>query len=153
VLADRYIFTAFARDAVRGCDRAWLRKLYQFARLPDITFFFKVPLPVALYRILSGRPELKYHEAGMDLNLADEPYESFKIFQGRIYEEYKRMWREFDFSLVNAELAPETQQQQMRSILQSKIDLESFRQKNIWKTGSIERAIVRNANDLMAKKL
>jgi hypothetical protein len=63
------------------------------------------------------------------------------------------MWREFDFSLVNAELAPETQQQQMRSILQSKIDLESFRQKNIWKTGSIERAIVRNANDLMAKKL
>ncbi|NDC39685.1 MAG: thymidylate kinase, partial [Proteobacteria bacterium] len=27
VLADRYVFTAFARDAVRGCDREWLRQL------------------------------------------------------------------------------------------------------------------------------
>lgn len=133
VLADRYVFTAFARDAVRGCDRRWLRELYHFARLPDITFFFNVPLPVALDRILSGRPELKYHEAGMDLELAEDPYESFKIFQGKIYEEYKRMWREFHFNVVNAELPPETQQQQMRAMVRSKINLETFRQKSVWK--------------------
>lgn len=140
VLADRYVFTAFARDAVRGCDRDWLRKLYQFARLPDITFFFNVPLPVALDRILSGRPELKYHEAGMDLELADDPYESFKIFQGKIYDEYKRMWKEFNFNVVNAELPPEAQQQQMRSIVQSKISLDSFHQKSVWKGVTSSRA-------------
>lgn len=28
VLADRYIYTAFARNAARGCDRDWIRKLY-----------------------------------------------------------------------------------------------------------------------------
>lgn len=140
VLADRYVFTAFARDAVRGCDRQWLRKLYRFARLPDITFFFNVPLPVALDRILGGRPELKYHEAGMDLELADDPYESFKIFQGRIYEEYKRMWKEFKFNVVNAELPPETQQHQMRTLLQSKINLQSFRQKSVWKGSASGRS-------------
>src|SRR3989454_7735454 len=50
VLADRYIFTAFARDAVRGCDRGWIRKLYSFARKPDLTFYFDVPLKTALAR-------------------------------------------------------------------------------------------------------
>ena len=50
VLADRYIYTAFARDGVRGCDRDWIRKLYHYARRPDITFFFNVPLKVALSR-------------------------------------------------------------------------------------------------------
>src|SRR5512147_1172389 len=70
VLCDRYIFTAFARDAVRGCDRAWLRKMYGFARMPDLTLFFRLPLDVALGRILEGRPQLKYFEAGMDLDLS-----------------------------------------------------------------------------------
>src|SRR6266508_3737011 len=55
VLADRYIFTAFARDAVRGCDREWIRKLYSYALKPDVTFFFDVPLKTALARILDGR--------------------------------------------------------------------------------------------------
>src|ERR687887_2025227 len=61
VVADRYIYTAFARDAARGCDRRWIRKLYGYARHPDVTFFFDVPLKVALRRILTGRPRLKFY--------------------------------------------------------------------------------------------
>src|SRR4029453_12378536 len=30
VLADRYVYTAFARAVVRGCDRDWVRRVYQF---------------------------------------------------------------------------------------------------------------------------
>ena len=41
VLCDRYKFTAFARDTVRGCSPDWVRRLYSFAALPDLTFFFK----------------------------------------------------------------------------------------------------------------
>jgi len=67
VLADRYIYTAFARDASRGCPPRWLRNLYRFAPIPDITFYFRAPLDIAVHRILSGRPKLKYYEAGMDL--------------------------------------------------------------------------------------
>ena len=72
VLCDRYKFTAFARDTVRGCSPDWVRRIYNFAALPDLTFFFKAPLEVSLNRILQGRPQLKYHEAGMDLGLSSD---------------------------------------------------------------------------------
>src|SRR3982075_4776662 len=58
VLADRYIYTAFARDVARNCSQRWLRNLYRFAPVPDITFYFRTPLDVAVNRILSGRPKL-----------------------------------------------------------------------------------------------
>jgi dTMP kinase len=127
VLADRYVYTAFARDAVRGCDKEWLRKLYRFARKPDITYFFEVPLDVALGRILEGRPSLKYHEAGMDMNFSKDPYESFKIFQGKIYEEYGRIFKEFPAERVNATLPSEQQQANMRDIVKKKINLPDFK--------------------------
>src|ERR671921_360101 len=79
VLADRYIYTAFARDVARGCDRDWVRQTYSFAVKPTVSFFFRAPLDVAVERILSGRPQLKYYEAGQDMNSADDPEESFKI--------------------------------------------------------------------------
>ena len=130
VLCDRYIFTAFARDVVRGCPRAWLRNLYGFARHPDLTLFFDTPLPVALGRILSGRPQLKYHEAGMDLGLASDPYESFRIFQERIYNEYLAMREEYRFVTIDGSTAIEEQQAKVRDIVSSTFDLPRYR----WKT-------------------
>ncbi len=126
VLCDRYMFTAFARDAVRGCHSEWLRKVYSIASLPDMTFFFKLPLEVALSRILEGRPALKYHEAGMDLNLATDPYESFRIFQGHINDQYCAMEQEFKFVVMDATEPIEKQQEKMRKIIASKIDLPRF---------------------------
>ncbi len=126
VLCDRYMFTAFARDAVRGCHPEWLRKVYSIASLPDLTFFFKLPLEVALSRILEGRPALKYHEAGMDLNLSSDPYESFKIFQGRINDQYCAMESEFKFMVMDATEPIEKQQEKMRKTISGRIDLPRF---------------------------
>lgn len=130
VLADRYVFTAFARDIVRGCSRTWVHNLYSFAVRPDITFFFKVPLDTALGRILGSRPSLKYHEAGMDLGLSQDPYESFRLFQRRINDGYLKMVREFKFTVVDATQASEIQQEQVRAIIAERIDLPGFR----WRT-------------------
>lgn len=143
VLADRYVYTAFARDAVRSCDREWLRNLYSFARHPDIVFFFDVPLQVALNRILSGRPQLKYHEAGMDLGLSDDPFESFRMFQGLIYDEYLRMKKEFAFVVIDATKPPEEQQQIMRQILTKKLDLSKYKQSIPFSVTNGEEAILR----------
>src|SRR5512145_635199 len=131
VLCDRYVYTAFARDAVRGCSRSWLRNLYGFARRPDLTLFFNTPLPVALGRILSGRPQLKYHEAGMDLGLAGDPYESFRIFQERIYQEYLAMKDEFGFVTINGADTIEEQQAIVRKIVENATDLPSYRWRSI----------------------
>jgi len=130
VLCDRYVYTAFARDAVRGCSRAWLRNLYGYARKPDLTFFFNTPLPVALGRILAGRPQLKYHEAGMDLGFSPDPQESFRIFQERIYQEYLAMKDEFGFVTINGADSIEEQQALVRKIVDDATDLPSYR----WRT-------------------
>ena len=127
VLADRYMFTAFARDAVRGGSRRWIRNLYKFALQPDITFYFKVPLEVSLGRILKGRPKLKYFEAGMDLGLSNDPYESFRLFQGRISEEYDKMIPEFGFKVIDATQPINVQQEQVRRIITENIDLAEYR--------------------------
>ncbi len=127
VLADRYIYTAFARDIVRGCDPRWVRNLYSFAVVPDITFLFDTPLNVALDRILSGRPKLKYFEAGLDLGLAHDPYDSFRLFQGRIYAEYKKMVDTEKFVVMDGMLPVEKQQAMVRKYVEPKIDLPAFR--------------------------
>src|SRR3984957_13551305 len=57
VLADRYVYTAFARDVVRGCDRQWVRNMYQFAPRPDRAFYFNVPIDVSVSRLLWGAAE------------------------------------------------------------------------------------------------
>ena len=126
VLCDRYMYTSFARDAVRGCDTAWLRNLYGFARVPDITFFFRLPLDVALGRILEGRPQLKYFEAGMDLGLSLDIAESFRIFQGRVLDQYLAMAEEFGFTVLDATRSVHAQQKEMRAIFQKRIDLAAF---------------------------
>ena len=130
VLCDRYFYTAFARDAVRGCPRAWLHNLYGFARHPDLTLFFDTPLPIALGRILSGRPQLKYHEAGMDLRLSTDPYESFSLFQERIYREYLEMKDGCSFVTIDGADTIEEQQTKVRDIVGKAFDLPLYR----WRT-------------------
>ncbi len=117
VCADRYAYTAFARDVARGVSRRWVRNLYRFAMHPSIAFYFRVPLDVALGRILGGRDALKYYEAGMDLGLAHDVEESFRIFQGRILDEYDAMAREMGFHIIDATLSIEEQQRRMREIV------------------------------------
>jgi dTMP kinase len=117
VCADRYAYTAFARDVARGVGRQWVRNLYRFAIEPNLCFYFRVPLDVALGRILGGRDALKYYEAGMDLGLARDVEESFRIFQGRILDEYDAMAGEMGFHVIDATLSIEQQQKRMREIV------------------------------------
>jgi dTMP kinase len=129
VLCDRYTYTSFARDAVRGCNPGWLRKLYGFARKPDVTFYFRVPLSVALQRILEGRPRLKYFEAGMDLGYSSDIRESFRIFQQHVMGQYESMAEEFGFLRVEATRPIHDQQAEVRRLLRERIDLARFRQR------------------------
>jgi len=117
VLADRYIYTAFARDVARGCSRDWVRDVYSFAVKPTAAFFFRAPLDVAIDRIVSGRPILKHYEAGLDLGLSDDPEESFTLFQGKILEEYDRMVSEFGLTVIDASRSIERQQREMRMLI------------------------------------
>ncbi|MBV9178915.1 MAG: dTMP kinase [Nitrososphaeraceae archaeon] len=117
VLADRYIYTAYARDIVRGCSPKWVCKVYDFAIKPDVVFYFRVPVDVAVERILVGRPKLKYYEAGMDLNLSNDQYDSYRIFQSRIIEQYESMVKSDGFIVIDGASGIEKQQQAVRNTI------------------------------------
>ncbi len=82
VCADRYAYTAFARDVARGVGRRWVRNLYSFAIRPSLSFYFRVSLDVAIGRILGGRNAIKYYEAGMDLKLSRDVAGELSYFSG-----------------------------------------------------------------------
>ena len=122
VVCDRYIYTAFARDCTRGCDPAWVRYLYRFAVKPTLTFYFRVPMDIAYKRIVGGRGQLKFYEAGMDMKYSPDIQESFQTFQTKIMEQYEQMVTEFDFVVIDATLPVEEQQQQVRQAVKKKLE-------------------------------
>ena len=62
----------------------------------------------------------------MDLRLSTDPYESFRIFQGRILEQYLAMSTEFNFLVVDANQLVEKQQAVVRELVSKRLDLASF---------------------------
>jgi dTMP kinase len=123
VLADRYVYTAFARDAVRGVSAAWVRKLYNFAIRPDMAFYFRVPIDVAIDRLLGGgRGQIKYYEAGMDMGLSQDMRESFRIFQSRILAEYDKIVSEYGLITMDATREIEEQQNEMRRLVSEALE-------------------------------
>src|SRR5687768_629375 len=117
VCADRYVYTAFARDVTRGCDRQWVRGVYEFAPRPDRAFYFNVPIDVSISRLLSGRAKIKDYEAGMDLGLASDHVSSFRIFQGRILDEYKLIAGEYGMTQIDATQSIGEQQRLVRELI------------------------------------
>jgi dTMP kinase len=118
VLADRYTYTAFARDAARGIHPEWVRAVYSFALRPDLTLYFRVPIEVSLERLLAGRAKLKYHEAGMDVTHLADPVESFRAFQSRVLETYDKLTTEFGLHMVDATGEIPAQQKLVRHLVQ-----------------------------------
>jgi dTMP kinase len=122
VLCDRYIYTAFARDVARGMNSKWVRELYGFAMKPTVAFYFRVPLETAIGRLVTARDGFKFYEAGLDLGLSDDPTESFRLFQGKILQEYEKMIPEFGLTVIDATLPVEIQQAQVRQIAKTHLD-------------------------------
>jgi dTMP kinase len=117
VLADRYTYTAFARDVTRGVDRQWVRELYSFAVRPDLALYFRVPIDVSVDRLTARRVKLKFYEAGMDMGWSTSPIDSFRIFQGKVLEEYDRLVDEFGLQVVDASGSITQQQRTVRQLV------------------------------------
>ncbi len=116
VLADRYAYTAFARDVARGVDPKWVRQVYDFAIKPDLTIYFDIDPKTSMERICFNRTP-KFYEAGMDLKLSNDPFESYQIFQTRVIKEYKKMLKEFDIVQLDAKDSIHKKQVEIRKML------------------------------------
>ena len=103
VILDRYVYTAYARDVVRGHDIEWLKNLYDYAPEPDMVFYLDVPVEILLKRII-GTTGLDYWESGRDIGLSTDFYKSFQIYQGKCLDEYQKMKKEYNFISINGTL-------------------------------------------------
>src|ERR671913_892274 len=126
VLADRYTYTAFARDAARGVDRRWVRELYSFAVKPDLAVYFRVPIEVSTDRLLARRVKLKFYEAGMDMGWSTSSVESFRLFQGKVLDEYDRLVEEFGLSVINAQGSITEQQRTFRKLVSQHLEIADY---------------------------
>ena len=116
VLADRYAYTAFARDVARGVDPKWVREVYNFAIKPDLTVYFDIDPKTSMERICFNRTP-KIYEAGMDLKLSNDPFESYVLFQTKVVKEYKKMLDEFDIVKLDAKDSIHKKQVEIRRML------------------------------------
>ena len=95
VLADRYIFTLMARDAVRRISRTWSHALYGFALKPNLVFYLDVDPNELIHRVFQKNFSLDYYESGADLGLSDDMFESFIKYQNMLAKEFHRMQKRY----------------------------------------------------------
>lgn len=142
VLADRYLYTAFARDTARGLDAAWVQNLYRDSVQPDAVFYLHISPEEAVKRRLGlqqqrlveqhagkqksakidkdskdGRDdrnsrEHKQRKKGKEVQkgeqiatlqtsaLTGEALESFRNFEVKMYSEYQRMQKAYEFTVI-----------------------------------------------------
>jgi dTMP kinase len=100
VLLDRYTYTAFTRDVVRGQDLEWVKKLYDYAPKPDLVFYLDMPVGVLLKRII-GTTGLDYYESGCDMGFSTDFYKSFEIYQNKCLAQYNAMADDYGFIKID----------------------------------------------------
>lgn len=101
VLADRYIYTLMARDAVRGISRRWSHNLFGFVVKPDLVYYLDVDPNELVHRVFQKNSSLDYYESGADLRLSEDMLESFLKYQRLIGKEFQRMQKRYGIVPIN----------------------------------------------------
>jgi dTMP kinase len=114
VIADRYMYTAFARNMVMGADPAWTRDLFGFALVPDLVLYLEIDVEHLIPRVLEGKG-MDYWESGMHLALGDDIFDSFTRYQTQLIGEYNRLARQHRFVSVDARKSVDEIQDELRN--------------------------------------
>jgi dTMP kinase len=112
VIADRYLFTALARDAARGLPFDWILRVFEPILWPDLVFYFAVSPQTSGMRIAATR-EPKYYEAGQDITGLDNAMASYTQFISRVIREYEALALVFQFVTIDAERSIDEQHREI----------------------------------------
>jgi dTMP kinase len=118
VLADRYIYTLMARDAVRGINRKWSHHLFGFALKPEPVFYLDVEPSELVHRAFKKNSSLDFYESGADLGLSDDMFESFLIYQKMVAKEFRIMQKRYGLVRIDGNRI----MQEVNADLQERID-------------------------------
>jgi dTMP kinase len=114
VIADRYMYTAFARNTVMGADSEWTRDLFGMALVPDLVLYLDIDVETLVPRVVQGKG-MDYWESGMHLALGTDLFDSFVRYQRRLIGEYQRLAEEFGFISIDARRPIDDVQSELRT--------------------------------------
>jgi len=123
VLFNKYIYTSIAKDYLRGQNKDWVWKLYDFALEPDLVFYFRIPLEEALERMTQEEKEKDYYDSGMDIGFGPNNYMALKNFQAKLAEQYELMAKLYNFTVIDASKPIQQQQQKMKKDIEKLLDI------------------------------
>ena len=113
VLADRYIYTAFVRDVVRDSDPQWIRNVFGFALVPNLVLYLKIDMDTLIPRAIESGG-INYWEAGMDIHMGQDLFDSFVNYQSRLVAEYEKLAKEYNFETIDATKTVDEIQEKIR---------------------------------------
>lgn len=113
VLADRYIYTAFVRDVVRDSDPQWIRNVFGFALVPNLVLYLKIDMDTLIPRAIESGG-INYWEAGMDIHMGQDLFDSFVNYQSRLVAEYEKLAKEYSFETIDATKTVDEIQEKIR---------------------------------------
>jgi dTMP kinase len=103
VLADRYTYTLIARGVVRGLHPDYLHGIYTKALQPDLTLWLDVRPEIAFGRLFKKTQAISYWEAGRDMSLSSDLFQSFIRYQTMIRKELGDLARRYGFDAIDGE--------------------------------------------------
>ena len=121
VLFNKYIYTSLAKDYLRGQNKNWVQKIYDFAIEPDLTFHFKIDPEEALGRMTQEQKENDYYDSGMDIGISHNISVSIQKYQSLLSEQYEIMAKQHKFIPVDCHKSIEQQQKVIRDSIKELI--------------------------------
>lgn len=116
VISDRYFYSCLANLRARGFEQdKWIYEIAQSVIKPDISFFFDVPVDIAIKRVRS-RPEEKNRYIDIEL-------------QHRLRDEYIKICRANNGVLISTEIPLEESYEIVKNEVRKVLNNE-FRRKN-----------------------
>jgi dTMP kinase len=75
--------------------------LYNFALIPDMTFYIDVDPYALVHRVFAKRQSLDHYESGADLGISEDMFESFIIYQQKLAKEFLVLKKKYNLTFVN----------------------------------------------------
>lgn len=131
VIADRYVYSLMARAIVRGAPHEWIKDVYGFALVPDITFYLKVPPASLAARNFFKLGSLDYWESGQDISRQGDVYECFIKYQTKIQKVFNGFEKLQNLIAINGEAHPQMVQKALQRRLITFLEKQMGRRKSI----------------------
>jgi dTMP kinase len=123
VIMDRYVYTAFVRDTIRGLDEKVVRGMYGFAPDPDLILYLDIDPAIAYHRKKADNIRLGFYESGRDLFESLDEEAGFIAFQGLCRRRYQTVLPGNITLRLDGSRAPESLDAEILRVVESRLSV------------------------------